>query len=102
MSSTHKALFVDENAKFLVRTDIGLPEPSENELLIEVHYSGVNPADVRHGTALGIKSTVLGYDFAGRVVRAPHQSKSNEGAIVAGYTPCSLLAQSNMARINVT
>ncbi|KAJ0416226.1 chaperonin 10-like protein [Aspergillus carlsbadensis] len=90
MAPTQTAVYVDANTKFAVRTDIPIPEPAQSELLIDVHYTGVNPADVRHATGLGIKSTVLGYDFAGRVVKAPAHSRFREGAIVAGYTPSGI------------
>ncbi|KAF3398231.1 Protein TOXD [Penicillium rolfsii] len=90
MAATQKAVYVDSDTKSLIRTDIPVPEPSENELLIDVHYTGVNPADLRHATGLGIKSTVIGYDFAGRMVKAPAESHFKEGAIVAGYTPSGI------------
>ena len=53
-------------------------------------FSGVNPADIKHATHLGIRSTVLGYDFCGRVITPPDGSKFREGDIVAGYTPSGL------------
>ncbi|KAG4410693.1 hypothetical protein IFR04_016176 [Cadophora malorum] len=42
------------------------PKPSPGEVLVEVLYSGINPADIKHATLLGIKNTVAGYDFCGR------------------------------------
>lgn len=91
MSLKHnRALYATEDARFLIRDDIRHEEIEPNELLIETHYSGVNPADVRHSTHLGIRATVVGYDFAGRVLKAPPNSKFNEGDIVAGYTPSGM------------
>ncbi|PLB45063.1 GroES-like protein [Aspergillus steynii IBT 23096] len=93
MSTQKKALFATENAEFVVREDICHEDLADNELLIEVHYSGINPADIKHSTLLGIRSTVIGYDFAGRVItppRVPSVSTFNEGDIVAGYTPSGL------------
>lgn len=90
MSRPNKAIYVDENAKFSVRDDIRHDDIAANELLIETSYTGVNPADIRHSTHLGIKSTVVGYDYSGRVVKAPSGSKFKEGEVVAGYTPSSM------------
>ncbi|KAJ4350603.1 hypothetical protein N0V95_004607 [Ascochyta clinopodiicola] len=89
-SYSQKALYIDERGEFIVRDDILIHTPSANELLVKVRFSGVNPADVRHATQLGIRSTVAGYDFAGAVIQAPSESGFSEGDIVAGYTPSSL------------
>ncbi|KAJ4263533.1 hypothetical protein NW762_006352 [Fusarium torreyae] len=90
MSNPHIALYVDEDAKFSARSDIKHEDIADNELLVEVHYSGVNPADARHATSLGIRSTVIGYDFAGRVLKASSTSKFKTGDIIAGYTPSGI------------
>jgi NADPH:quinone reductase-like Zn-dependent oxidoreductase len=89
-SSSQKALYADERGNFIVRDDIANHSPAANEVLVKVHFSGVNPADVRHTTALGIRSTVVGYDFSGAIVQAPSGSDIKEGDIIAGYTPSSL------------
>ncbi|KAF3040770.1 hypothetical protein E8E12_009406 [Didymella heteroderae] len=88
--SSRKALYADRKGNFIVREDIPNHSPSANELLVKVHFSGVNPADVRHTTQLGIRSTVVGYDFAGAIVQVPSGSDFQKGEIVAGYTPSSL------------
>lgn len=88
--SSSKAVYVDEYANISIRTDVQKHEPAMNELLIDVEYSGVNPADIRHATELGIRSTTLGYDFSGRVIEAPANSQYKTGDLVAGYTPTSI------------
>lgn len=90
LPASQTALYVDEDANFTVRDDTSQHVPEANELLIKVQYSGVNPADVRHAQFLGIRSTIIGYDFAGRVVQAPKASIFAIGEIVAGYTPSGL------------
>ncbi len=91
MSSTsHKALYVDEACKFTVCSDLEVHKNGDGELLIETLFSGVNPADVLHATHLGIRSTVLGYDFCGRVLSAPASSQFQEGDIVAGCTASNI------------
>ncbi|KAH7115849.1 chaperonin 10-like protein [Dendryphion nanum] len=82
-----KALFVNESAKFSVRNDISHEPLADNELSIEVHFSGVNPADTKHATHLGIRSTVTGYDFCGHVLSSPASSVFKHGDVVAGYSP---------------
>jgi len=84
------ALYVDEKLKFGVRQEDQVPAPADGELLIENHFSGVNPADVKHATQLGIYPAVLGYDFAGKVLKAPASSQFKQGTIVAGSTPTGL------------
>ncbi|KAF1939302.1 NAD(P)-binding protein [Clathrospora elynae] len=85
--NSSKALFVDQDANFSVRDDIYHEHNDPNELFIETLYSGVNPADSKHATLLGIRSTVIGYDFCGRILSAPSGSNFSNGDIVAGYTP---------------
>ncbi|OAL07117.1 GroES-like protein [Phaeosphaeriaceae sp. SRC1lsM3a] len=84
------ALYVNEACSFEVRDDLGIPECGEKEILVQTVYSGVNPADVVHSLQLGIRSTVLGYDFSGKVVSSASNSKFKPGQFVAGYTPTSL------------
>jgi NADPH:quinone reductase-like Zn-dependent oxidoreductase len=84
------ALFVREDCSFEVREDIGIPEHGDGEILVRTIYSGANPADIVHATELGIRSTVLGYDFSGQVVSSGPESKFTPGQLVAGYTPTSL------------
>ncbi|GAB1214761.1 hypothetical protein ATERTT37_003930 [Aspergillus terreus] len=90
MSNPNRALYVNGDGQFSVRDDIPPHNIQPNELLIETHYSGVNPADVKHSAHLGIQPTVIGYDFSGRVLSAPPSSKFSPGDIVAGYTPSGL------------
>lgn len=88
MTSTAKAaLYCDENLSFTVRRSNQNYTAEDGELRIETIYSGVNPADVKHATLLGIYPAVLGYDFCGRVLDVPTGSKFQPGDIVAGYTP---------------
>ncbi|KAF2188557.1 GroES-like protein [Zopfia rhizophila CBS 207.26] len=89
-STSSKSLYVDGNNTFKVIEGMSTYEPGADELLIETIFSGVNPADIKHATHLGICSTVLGYDFCGRLLRAPRNSKFVPGDIVAGYTPTGI------------
>jgi len=84
------ALYIREDCSFEVRDDLGIPEHGEKKILVRTVYSGVNPADIVHGTELGVRSTVLGYDFSGEVVSSAPDSKFKPGQLVAGYTPTSV------------
>ncbi|KAL5364424.1 chaperonin 10-like protein [Aspergillus floccosus] len=90
MSKPNHALYVNADGVFSARDDLRPNNILPNELLIETHYSGVNPADTKHSTHLGIRSTVIGYDFSGRVLSVPPYSEFKPGDIVAGYTPSGL------------
>jgi len=92
MATRHnKSLYVDENCELLVLARDDNTEPQEpDELLIETLYSGVNPADVKHGTILGIRSTVMGYDFCGKVLSASLSRKFAKGDVVMGLTPSGI------------
>lgn len=90
MSFGNTALYVNENIEFEVRRQQETYAPSDGELLVQTIYSGVNPADVKHATQLGIYPAVLGYDFCGRVVQTASGSKFHLGDIVAGYTPTGI------------
>lgn len=81
------ALYADAEGKAVVRRDIPSPEPTNGELLIQVLFSGVNPADLRMVERLGCHNRVLGTDFCGRVLETPGPvSRFQVGDVVAGYT----------------
>ncbi|KAI0130006.1 zinc-binding oxidoreductase-like protein ToxD [Xylariales sp. AK1849] len=88
--SSHPALYNDEDGSPKVLRNLPIPEPAADEVLIEVLFSGVNPADRKHATILGIVSTVMGYDFCGRVLRSGPGSSFSNGDIIAGYAPVSI------------
>ncbi|KAH7303398.1 hypothetical protein B0I35DRAFT_402497 [Stachybotrys elegans] len=64
-------------------------ELQAGEALVEVLYSGVNPADTEHA-ALGVHSTVAGYDFCGRVKACGPLCSYQVGDVIAGCTPTGL------------
>ncbi|KAM0814279.1 putative Alcohol dehydrogenase [Seiridium cardinale] len=87
--SNGAALYVDEDGSNRVVRDMPKPEPGAGEILVEVQYSGCNIADVDHAM-LGINSTVMGYDFMGKVCTAGPGSPFAVGDLVAGYTPTGI------------
>jgi NADPH:quinone reductase len=57
-----------------------LPVPSEGEVLIEVHASGINPSDVKNiaGRFHATLPRTPGRDFAGVVVQGPREALNKE------------------------
>ncbi|KAI4944777.1 hypothetical protein J4E91_008464 [Alternaria rosae] len=88
-TTSSKALYVNEDGHIEIRNDIKHEDTAANEIVVEVKYSGVNPADAKHAQ-LGIRSTVSGYDFCGTVVSTPTGSRIKTGSVVAGYTPSGI------------
>ncbi|VUC36416.1 unnamed protein product [Clonostachys rosea] len=58
--------------------------PGNDELLIQVSYSGINPADLFHGRALGLNGHVAGYDFSGKVLKKGINCEMEVGTNVMG------------------
>jgi NADPH:quinone reductase-like Zn-dependent oxidoreductase len=86
---SNTALSVDADGIFSVRKDVDVPTAENGEMVVRVLYSGINPADTKHSSHLGIVDTVIGYDFCGEVVDAGTTSFST-GDIVAGMTPTGI------------
>lgn len=84
------ALFIDDTLQVSVKRDFPAPVPNDDEYLVEVLYSGVNPADIKHAY-IGITNVVMGYDFSGKIVQVPKTTtrapKFPVGSLVAGMTP---------------
>lgn len=83
------ALYVSEDGTGQILRDVAEPEPEAGEIQVEVLYSGCNPADLKHAH-LGINSTVMGYDFMGKVSQVGPNSRYSVGEPVAGYTPTGI------------
>lgn len=84
------ALFIDHDCTFKVIRNLPIPELVDGEVVVKVFYSGVNPADAKHGPYLGVRPSTLGYDFCGSVVQAGQSSKFKTGDVVAGQTPTGI------------
>ncbi|KAL1637761.1 putative secondary metabolism biosynthetic enzyme [Neofusicoccum ribis] len=89
-STNNTAIWINSEAGLEVKQYDNLPEPKGEFTLVEVAYSGINPADVKHGRLLGIRNTVAGYDFSGTVVKAGPGSKHRVGDKIAGCTPSGI------------
>lgn len=57
---------------------------------MRVHYSGINPADLKH-RSYGVFNTIPGYDFSGTVVATCPGSPFREGDKVGGTAPAGIV-----------
>lgn len=80
------ALWVNQKSEVDARPGASSYEIGEAEVLVEVHFSGVNPADVSHAQ-FGFADCVAGYDFAGCVLQSGrlHAGRFKPGDGVCGF-----------------
>ncbi|KAG9250990.1 chaperonin 10-like protein, partial [Emericellopsis atlantica] len=81
------SLYADAEGKAVV-TRLSLPAPRDDEILVKVLYSGVNPSDFRTLKFFDCRRRVLGNEFCGKVLESPGLANSTfkAGDVVAGYT----------------
>ena len=66
----HSAIWVTEDGELSIQQidTLTASSLSEKQYLVEVSYSGVNPADQKHAQVLKLGNRVAGYDAAGYIV----------------------------------
>ncbi|KAL9619387.1 MAG: hypothetical protein Q9160_005982 [Pyrenula sp. 1 TL-2023] len=64
--------------------------PGPGESLVRVHYSGINPADLKHRT-YGVFNTIPGYDFSGTIVATCPGSPFRIGDKIGGTAPAGIV-----------
>ncbi|KAJ5097310.1 hypothetical protein N7456_008031 [Penicillium angulare] len=82
----HSAIWISSSNELSVQEIQEQYKPLEAQTLIKVAYSGINPADLKHGEYMGILDCVAGYDFSGTVIEAGPGSRFSPGCKVAGLT----------------
>lgn len=70
MSIQNKSIYVSSNNELFVHNVDTPYEPGDNQAVLKVEYSGVNPADLKHGLHFGLNNRVAGYEFSGTVIKA--------------------------------
>ncbi|KAK4463677.1 protein TOXD [Cladorrhinum samala] len=60
--------------------------PTGAQSLLRVDYSGINPADIKHA-AIGLHSSVAGYDMSGEVLETGPDSPFQPGDRIFGLNP---------------
>ncbi|KAJ5626481.1 hypothetical protein N7528_003908 [Penicillium herquei] len=83
---SHKAIWIDSANKPSVREIKEQYTPLEAQTLVKVEYSGINPADLKHGEYMGVFDCIAGYDFSGTVIEAGPGSRFKLGTKIAGLT----------------
>ncbi|EXF74841.1 hypothetical protein CFIO01_06518 [Colletotrichum fioriniae PJ7] len=85
---TGAALFVGNDGQVTTRRDLPPVTARDDEILIDVLYSGVNPADLKTVQFTNYRNSVLGTDFCGKVLDCPAlvDSGLSVGDVVAGQT----------------
>ncbi|UPK91275.1 hypothetical protein LCI18_002210 [Fusarium solani-melongenae] len=84
MAKVNKALYLrpDNQVELAVLSE--QYNPVRGQALIEVEYSGINPADVKHGQHFGLNDNVCGYECCGTVIEAGPSSPFAVGDVVFG------------------
>lgn len=82
---SHNAIFVDNDGKLSSQTITTPYVPSAKQTLIQVKYSAINPADIRH-VFMGLykTSSVTGYEWTGTVITPGEQSNFTTGQELFG------------------
>ncbi|KAK1702490.1 chaperonin 10-like protein [Colletotrichum lupini] len=85
---TGAALFVGSDGQVVTRHDLPPVTARDDEILIDVVYSGVNPADLKIVHFTNFRNSVPGTDFCGKVLDCPAlvDSGFKVGDIVAGQS----------------
>lgn len=73
--TSHKAIFIHDDGKLSIENITTPYKPSRDQTLVQVKYSAINPADIRHAF-MGIykTSSVAGYEWVGTVIEPGEQS----------------------------
>ena len=89
MAKVMRAVQIQDDAEkhVVFRDDIQIPQPGEDELLIQIRASQINPSDVMNVLGKFPQTTfprIPGRDYSGVVVKAPAGSHITEGTSVYG------------------
>lgn len=79
------AIFLEADGKLLLQNIEEKYQPVGSQSLVQVEYSAVNPADVRH-SFMGLYGSVAGYEWVGKVVEVGEESPFSIGQRVFGMT----------------
>ncbi|UPK96789.1 hypothetical protein LCI18_007724 [Fusarium solani-melongenae] len=80
------AILAGNDGQIVVDRNLPKTQPATDEILIEVLYSGVNPADTKLLQLPSYRHKVLGNEFCGRVIEVSHLADTSFkiGDLVAG------------------
>jgi NADPH:quinone reductase-like Zn-dependent oxidoreductase len=80
----NKCIFIDGNCDLSIREIQEQYRPQGSQALVEVDYSGINPADIAHARHLGMNNNVCGYEFCGTVIETGPTSRYVVGDVIFG------------------
>jgi NADPH:quinone reductase-like Zn-dependent oxidoreductase len=80
-----KGIFLEAEGGLSIRDINETYKPTGSESLVNVKYSAINPADIRHAF-MGMFGTVTGYEFVGDVLEVGPESPFKVGQEVFGLS----------------
>lgn len=80
-----RAVFLGPNGHLSVQRVDETYEPRGDQCLVNVKYSAINPADIRH-SYMGLYGSVAGYEWTGAVVKIGNTSPFAIGQILFGVS----------------
>lgn len=84
MSLVNKALWIDSNNQLSLHLITDVYKPTGTQVLIKVAFSGINPADIKHATHLGLNNYPSGYEYSGAVIAVGPEAKYAVGDLICG------------------
>lgn len=82
--ATMKALVSDADHTASVHTDVPVPKPSPDEILVRVEAWSLNPTDWKHIKAVAPPGQIIGCDFSGTVVAAAAAAGNQKSSVKVG------------------
>ena len=81
----NKAIWISTDNELSLRPITDVYEPTGTQVLVQVEYSGINPADMKHGLHLGLNDYPSGYEYSGQVIKVGPRAKFAVGDRVLGH-----------------
>ncbi|KPI34757.1 uncharacterized protein AB675_4 [Cyphellophora attinorum] len=84
MQTVNNAIYVDHQNCLSLQTWDTPYEPVGGQALVEVEFSGVSPADLKHGQHFGLNDNVCGYELCGRIIKTGPSCVFSTGDLIYG------------------
>ncbi|PMD45573.1 NAD(P)-binding protein [Hyaloscypha variabilis F] len=85
ITTSNRAIWISAQNELSLRPITETYEPEGAQVLVQVEYSGINPADLKHGLHLGLNDYPSGYEYSGKVIQAGEEAKFSVGDLVLGH-----------------
>ena len=85
MQSQGRAVFLGPNGRLFVGDINERYFPDEKQSLVQVQYSAINPADIRH-SYMNLYGSVAGYEWTGTVIKVGTASPFDVGQSLFGVS----------------